>query len=294
MPNRQFALRVVSYFFLCLTTLVMVYPILYMVLGAFTTPRQLAAHILLPIPNTLNLNAIVGAWNGGLWQAYVFTFGRCLFYIALALSVGLVGGYVFSKLNFPGKNKLFLLFLSGMVMPSIVLIVPMFLMIAWWPLAGGNNWLGQGGHGLVNNWRVLFVFGWVPPFAIFLFKQSFDMLPNEYQDAAELDGAGVFTIILRVYAPLLKPVMAAIIVITFLSVWNDYLWPSLTITNIGPYLPITLRVAGTTAQNFSNGGGGGGSGGFMRVLLALWPPALVYWILQRSFVQGMVAMGLKG
>ena len=102
----------------------------------------------------------------------------------------------------------------------------MFLMVAWFPLAGGNNLFGQGGHGLVNDWRALFVFGWVPPLAIFLFKQSFDMLPNEYQDAAKLDGAGLFTIIFRVYAPLLKPPIAAMIVITCLSIWNDYLWPS--------------------------------------------------------------------
>jgi multiple sugar transport system permease protein len=294
MRRRKFIQRVFSYVFLCLSTLIMMYPILYMVLGAFTTPRQLAETILLPIPNALNLNVIVGTWDGGLWQAYVFTLGRCLFYIALALSAGLFGGYIFSKLNFPGKNKVFLLLLSGMVMPAVLLIMPMFLMIAWFPLAGGNNLLGQGGHGLINDWRVLFIFGWVSPLAIFLFKQSFDMLPNEYQDAAKLDGAGLFTIIFRVYGPLLKPPIAALVVITFLSVWNDYLWPSLTITNIGDFMPIALRVAGTTALNFGDGGGGSNPGALMRVLLVLWPPALIYFVLQRFFVQGLVAMGLKG
>ena len=292
--NRHYRIgRALTYIFLSVSTLIMVYPVLYMLLGSFTTSDRLADTIFLPIPNSLNLQFIVGFWDNGLWQAYVFTLGRCLFYIAFALVVGLLGGYIFSKLNFPGKNKLFLLLLSGMVMPAILLILPMFLMVAWFPLAGGNNLFGQGGHGLVNDWRALFVFGWVPPLAIFLFKQSFDMLPNEYQDAAKLDGAGLFTIIFRVYGPLLKPPIAAMIVITFLSIWNDYLWPSLTITNIGSFMPITLVFGDISASNFS-GPGSASPELFMAVLLVLWPPALIYFALQRYFVQGMVAMGLKG
>jgi len=294
MISRRLGLRALTYGFLIVATSLLMYPILFMVLGAFTTPSRLAASPLLPIPNTLNLRIIQTAWSNGLWQAYVFTLARCLFYITLALLVGMIGGYIFSKLNFPGRHKIFLLFLSGLVLPQIVLIVPMYLMMAWFPLTGGNNILGQGGHGLINNWRILFVFGWVPPFAIFLFKQSYDMLPNEYQDAAKLDGAGLFTIITRVYGPLLKPVFATVIVITFLSVWNDYLWPDLTLTDHPEFVPITLRVVGIGVSNTSSTGGPPSPAGLMRILLALWPPALIYLVFQRYFVQGLVASGLKG
>jgi multiple sugar transport system permease protein len=294
MKTTPVLVRGLTYAFLIVSTLLLIYPVLYMVLGAFTTSSRLAETILLPIPNTLNLRIIQQAWTTGLWQAYVFTLARCVFYIVLALTVGLIGGYIFSKLNFPGRHKLFLLFLSGLVLPQVVLIVPMYLMMAWFPLAGGNNILGQGGHGLINDWRILFVFGWVPPFAIFLFKQSYDMLPNEYQDAAKLDGAGMFTIIAHVYGPLLKPVIAAVIVITFLSIWNDYLWPDLTLTDHPEFVPITLRIVGVGVSNTSSGGGSPNPAGLMRVLLALWPPALVYLVLQRYFVQGLVASGLKG
>ena len=294
MTIRRLAARGLTYIFLIVATFILIYPVLYMALGAFTTSARLRETVLLPIPNTLNLRTIVSAWNTGLWQAYVFTLARCVFYIGLALLVGLIGGYVFSKLNFPGKNKLFLLFLSGMIMPQIVLIVPMYLMMVWFPLAGGNTILGQGGHGLINDWRILFVFGWVPPLAIFLFKQAYDMLPNEYADAAKMDGAGMVTIIYYVYGPLLKPVIAALTVITFLSIWNDYLWPSLTLTDHPAFVPITLRVVGVGISNTSSGGGPPNPGALMRILLALWPPALVYLALQRYFVQGLVASGLKG
>jgi multiple sugar transport system permease protein len=163
------------------------------------------------------------------------------------------------------------------------------LMMAWVPLAGGNNILGQGGHGFIGEWPVLFSFGWVSPFAVFLLKQGFDMLPTEYQEAARMDGAGIFTIIFKVYLPLLKPTIIALVLITFLNIWNDYLWPSLTITSNYAFYPIAFQIQGI---------GGGPSSNYpavmIRYLMAMWPPAALYFLLQRYFVQGLVASGLKG
>jgi len=283
-----------AYLFLFVATALVFYPTLYILLGAFTTPQRLIDSILLPIPNTLNLDFLVVWWSSGLWQAYVFTLGRCLFYIVLGLFAGLFGGYVFSKLRFPGRDKLFLLFLSGMLMPAMILIVPMYLMVARFPLFGGNNLFGLGGQGLLTDLRSLFLFGWVSPFAIFLFKQNYDMLPTEYEDAAKMDGAGLMTIIFRVYGPLLRPTAAALIIITFLAIWNDYLWPSLMFPDIynPPHFgPITLATGGIM---FNAYGGAPDPLSFLSILMVLWPPALVYLIFQRYFIQGLVASGLKG
>lgn len=292
--RRGFILRVLSYAFLVVTSFVMIYPVLFMALGAFTTNDRFLEATILPIPNTLNISLFSRALNAGVWDAYVFTFERCLFYIVVTLVVGLVGGYIFSKLRFPGKNRIFLLFLSGMVMPGILMLVPMFLQMAWFPLAGGNNIFGQGGHGLIGEWPVLFVYGWVPPFAIFLFKQSFDMLPTEYEDAAKMDGAGMFTIIFRVYGPLLKPPIVALTIVTFLAVWNDYLWPSLTIAGNPQYYPIAYRVQSIILSDYSPVGTTDYPAIMVRTFLATWPPAAVFFLLQRYFVQGLVASGLKG
>lgn len=171
MKQRRTIVRGFSYAFLIVSSFIMIYPVLFMALGSFTTNDQFLEAIILPIPNTLNLHLFQRALSAGVWDSYVFTLKRCAFYIGITLLVGLIGGYVFSKLRFPGKNKVFLLFLAGMVMPGIVMLVPMFLLMAWFPLAGGNNILGQGGHGFIGEWPVLFIYGWVPPFAIFLFKQ---------------------------------------------------------------------------------------------------------------------------
>ena len=168
MKQRQQILRGLSYAFLIATSLIMVYPMLFMLLGTFTTPEQFFKSIVLPIPNTLNAELFIRAFQVGVWDSYVFTLIRVGFYTLVTLGVGLIGGYIFSKLEFPGKNKVFLLFLSGMVMPGVLMLVPSYLMMAWWPNTGGNNWLGQGGHGLIEDWRVLFIMGWVPVFAIFM------------------------------------------------------------------------------------------------------------------------------
>lgn len=294
MKNQRFIVRTLSYLFLGVSSFIMIYPVLFMALGAFTTKNRFLEADILPIPNTLNLTLFQRALGAGVWDAYVFTLQRCAFYITITLFVGLLGGYIFSKLSFPGKNKVFLLFLSGMVMPGILMLVPMYLLMAWFPFFGGNNWLGQGGHGLIGQWPVLFVYGWVPPFAIFLFKQSFDMLPNEYEDAAKMDGAGMFTIIFRIYGPLLKPPIVALFIVTFLGVWNDYLWPSLTIAGHPEYYPIAYRIQSVILSDYSPVGTTDYPALMVRTFLATWPPALVYFLLQRYFVQGLVASGLKG
>jgi multiple sugar transport system permease protein len=294
MKQRQVVIRALSYVFLIVTSFFMIYPVIFMLLGAFTTPEQFLKSIFLPIPNTLNVDLFQWAWGSGISQSYGVTLLRAGFYILVTLMVGLIGGYIFSKMNFPGKNRVFLLFLSGMVMPAILMLVPTYLMTAWWPNTGGNNWLGQGGHGLIGDWRVLFFLGWVPPFAIFILKQSFDMLPTEYQDAAVMDGAGFFTIVFRVYGPLLKPPLVALTILVFLGTWNDFLWPSLTISADTDWYPIALRMQQVLTMQFTAGGIVNYPAIFVMTFLGTWPPAAVYFLLQRYFVQGLVGSGLKG
>jgi len=294
MKRRNLIIKIASYTFLIITSFCMIYPVLYMALGSFTTNEQFIKANILPIPNTLNITLFKRALGAGIWDSYVFTMVRVSFYIGITLLVGLLGGYIFSKLRFPGKNKVFILFLSGMVMPGILMLVPMYLLMAWFPFAGGNNIFGQGGHGFIGEWPVLFIGGWVPPFAIFLLKQSFDMLPSEYEDAAKIDGAGMWTIIFRVYGPLLKPPIVALVIVSFLGIWNDYLWPSLTISGKPEFYPIAYRIQSVILSDYSPVGTTDYPSVMVRTFLACWPPAVLYFVLQRNFVQGLVASGLKG
>ena len=115
MRQRELVFKTLSYLFLTVASLIMVYPLVYMLLGAFTTMDQYVDARWLPIPNTLNLNLFVAAFNSGIGQAYLVTLVRVAWSLCLTLGVGLTGGYVFSKLDFPYKNRGFLVFLAGMV-----------------------------------------------------------------------------------------------------------------------------------------------------------------------------------
>ena len=288
MKKRTLIRKIATYIFLTISTFIMVYPILFMVLGSFATNAQFSEIRFLPVPSTLNIPLFKSAFEG-VSRAYIITSLRIIFYVTINLATALMAGYIFSKLTFPGRNRLFLMFLSGMLMPAILMLLPDFILMARFPFAGGNNFIGQGGHGFFNEWQALFLFGWVSPFAIFLMKQSYDMLPIEYEEAAKMDGAGLFTIIFRVYGPLLKPPMVALIIITAVGIWNDYLWPSQAVISRFDLYPIAVVL-----KDIYMGGAGLYPSAMVRVLMAIWPPALLFFVLQRYFVQGLLASGIKG
>ncbi len=224
------------------------------------------------------------------------TLARVLWYITLALVVSLFGGYVFSRLTFPGKRGLFLLFLSGLMVPDILISLPTYVILARWPLAGGNNLIGQGGHGFIDQWPSLFILGAVDAFALFLIKQSYDALPIAYEEAAIVDGAGLPTVILRIYIPLLKPALTAVTVITFVRVWNDYFYPFLLVSGNPSLIPIALAIQ-RMIYSFATRGGVAMApypAIFAQTTLMCLPPILLYLGMQHYFVQGLNGIGLKG
>lgn len=288
MKRNYLVKKIATYGFLSVSSFIMVYPILFMLLGSFTTNQRFIDTLFLPVPNAFNIEMFKSAFMS-VQHAYIVTLLRIVFYVIANLATGIMAGYIFSKLRFPGRNKLFLLFLSGLLMPSILMILPNFILMVRFPLAGGNNIIGQGGHGFFNEWPALILYGWVSPFAIFLLKQSFDMLPTEYEEAAKMDGANLFTIIFRIYGPLLKPAIVALTIIISVGYWNDYLWPSQAVISRMDLYPIAVAL-----RDVYIGGAGLYPGSMVRVLMAVWPPALIFLFLQRYFVQGLVATGLRG
>jgi len=288
--------KVATYTYLCLACVVLLYPLFFMVLGSFVTLDQYHRTKVIPIPNNLSLIEFSNVLEGGLEKALLVTLKRIVWYLTLTLGVSLFGGYVFSRLKFPGKQALFMFFLSGLMIPGILISLPTYMLLARWPLAGGNSITGVGGHGFVNEWPSLFILGMVDIFALFLVKQNYDMLPIEYEEAAIMDGAGLLTIIFRIYVPMLKPVLTAVTVISFVGIWNDYFYPMLLVAGNVELTPIALAVQ-RLIYSFSTKEGVAMTPFptlFAAATLMCMPPVLVYLGLQRYFVQGLVGIGLKG
>ena len=286
---------IASYIILIGSSVVLLYPLLFMVLGSFVTIEEYSRVKLIPLPSHIDFSDYFKTIGDAL-PAIEVTLVRVIWYIGLAIIVSLLAGYVFSRLRFPGRGFLFMFFLTGLVVPPILTSLPTYVMLARAPLIGGNDITGQGGSGFINQWPALLILGMVDVFAMFLVKQNYDMLPTEYEEAALLDGANLFTIIFRVYAPMLKPVLVAVVIITFVSVWNDYFFPLLLVAGNQDLTPVALRVqrviynyavaAGLTAFPYPVL--------FATATVISLPPVILYLILQRYFVQGLSASGLKG
>lgn len=164
---------------------------------------------MLPLWDWSNYGA---AWSAAPWGRYFFnTIFVATSATALALLTSLFAAYAFALLRFPGKRLLFVAVLMVLVIPDVVILIPQYLILS------NLNWL--------NTYQALIVPFGASAFGIFLLRQFFLSLPYEFWDAARIDGCSHTGYLFRVAAPLARPVLGAIGLYTFLSMWNQFLYP---------------------------------------------------------------------
>ena len=199
-----------------------------------------------------------------------------------------MAAYAFARLRFPGRNLLFILVLGTMMIPAQVTMVPVFIMLKRWPLLGGNDVLGAGGHGLLNTYTGLILPGAVGAFGIFLLRQFFMTLPRELEDAARIDGCSEAGIYWRIILPLSKPAMATLGIFTFTAAWNEFLWPLLIMSKDSmKTLQVGLQVFQTqytTTWDLLMAG----------TVVVTIPVLIIFLFGQRYFTRGIALSGMKG
>jgi multiple sugar transport system permease protein len=151
--------------------------------------------------------------------------------VATNLLLGSLAGYAFARLPFRGSRLLFRTLLAAMMVPSVVTLVPSFLLLRSIPLAGGNDITGQGGVGLLNTYWAVILPGAVGAFAVFMMRQFFLALPKDLGEAARVDGCPEFRIFWKIYLPLCRPALATLAVFTFVAGWNGFLWPLIVLND---------------------------------------------------------------
>lgn len=195
--------------------------------------------------------------------------------IGQVLSASLVG-FGFARLRAPGRDVLFMMLISTMLLPEQVTMIPQFMIFRTF--------------GLVDTWAPLIVPSWLAVYAfyVFLCRQFFLSLPLELDDAARIDGASYFTIYWRIILPLSKPVLASIAVFSFLYRWNDFLHPVIYLTDQSKY---TLSLGLALFRDYN----GIQWHWLMAASIATLLPCLVVFVVaQRLFVRGIATTGLKG
>ncbi|WP_144715220.1 carbohydrate ABC transporter permease [Curtobacterium pusillum] len=203
------------------------------------------------------------------------------------LFFGSLAGYALAKLRFAGRQAVFVTFLSSLMVPSIVTMIPTFLVLRHFPLLGGNDLSGNGGLGLINTYWAVIVPGAAGAFAVFFMKQFFESLPDELGEAARIDGAGEFRIFALIYFPLTKAGLAVLGLLSFQAGWNNFLWP-LIVLNDPKMMTVQVGLAGFVNNYTTN------YGPLMAGTVITMIPVLVVFILaQRWIIEGISFAGNK-
>jgi multiple sugar transport system permease protein len=190
----------------------------------------------------------------------------------LTLVTSALAGYAFARIEFPGRRALFLLVLTGLMVPEQAVFIPLHTMFADW--------------GLHNTHLALLVPHVAVPVGVFLMTQFFKAVPRELEEAAELDNASRFTVFTKVMLPLSVPAMTTLGLFTFMYAWNDFLWPLVSATSSHMYT-VTVGLA-SIQGNFAQTEGLGSV--MAEAVFASAPIVLLYLVFQRYIVSG-VAMG---
>ena len=202
---------------------------------------------------------------------------------ALNVFLGTLGGYAFARLRFPLREVLFLVVLGTLMIPDQLRLVPVYLMMVDFPITDWN--LTQTRHGYV-------FFGTSIALAtnLFLMRQYFLTIPRDYEEAAKLDGAGYFKTYWRVMLPLAAPAVAAISILTFQGIWNEFFWANLLLGQGGSdEWTVQIGVAQFRFQYQTLW-----PQLMAAATIAIVPILLVYVFFQRYFVAGVAAAGVKG
>ncbi|HCM27536.1 MAG: sugar ABC transporter permease [Treponema sp. GWB1_62_6] len=203
---------ILTYGILWSTAFIMLAPLFWSVMTALKPNAEVFQAPYLINPDTLSLRSFADVFR----QAPFFLYFLNTLKITLACTLGVaatsaLAGYAFARLQFPGRDILFMIYLTTMMIPRQVTLVPMFMLMKQF--------------GLIDNHLSLILPGIFSAFGTFLLRQFFLTVPADYDEAAKIDGCGVFRRFTLIMLPFAKATLATLVLLTFMAVWNDFLYP---------------------------------------------------------------------
>lgn len=264
----------IKYFLLTIGGAVMTIPYLWMLSTSFKQAGTWYNMTLLPEVFSLeHYIRLLSSTQLPLW--YVNTFIVAIITTASVAITSSLAGFAFAKYSFKGKELIFMLIISCMIIPNEMLIIPWYTSIAKLKLI--DSLAGIISPGLCS------IFG------IFVMRQFISGIPNELLDAARVDGMSEPGIFWKIILPMAKPATAVVSIFTFLGAWNDFLWP-LIVTNSEKMLTIQVGLSRMNATETGADWGGTLAG----AALASIPMLIVFLIFQKQIIKGISITGLKG
>jgi multiple sugar transport system permease protein len=186
-----------------------------------------------------------------------------------------LAAYAFARLEFPGRNVLFVVFLSALMIPPQVTVIPTFMIVRTF--------------GLIDTHEAVYLPALVQVFGIFLLRQYFLSIPRDLEDAAKVDGAGYFRILVRVILPLSGPALSAVAIFVAQVYWNDFFWPNIFLSSPEK---MTIPVGLVALQGYQ--GGAPAVVIFAAISMVTVPLLVLFVFTQRAITESMAMTGLKG
>jgi len=249
-------------------------PFLWMLLASFKDLGEILQYPPTWIPQRIILDNFVNAFQAA-------PFGRFYFnslFVASAVTLGQLftcslAAYAFARLQFPGRDILFYIFLGTMMVPGQVTMIPGFMVL---------HWLGW-----IDTYAALIVPGLASAFGTFLLRQFFLTIPRDLEDAAAIDGCSRFGVLWRIILPLSRPALATLAIFTFMGVFNDFLW-ALIVVSSEDLKTVQLGLAIFRDRYQTDWGQ------LMAAsVTATMPTLLVFFFAQKYFIRGITLSGLK-
>ena len=275
---QRVATRIVGYSVLAFFALVFIYPFVIQLATSFKTEPDAAAHALSPVPSPLVTDSIVRIFTGtdfprwlvnSVGVTVIVTVGR-VFFDSLA-------GYALARLRFRGRRAIFVLILAMMSVPGVVLLIPKFLVLKQ--------------VGLYDSYAGLILPVIVDATGVFIMKQAFETVPVQVEEAARIDGAGIFRTYWSVVLPMVRPALLALTILAFHNSWNEF--PHTLVAVQSPeYFTLPRGLA-----DLVSGSLGAGTQYPLKLgaaLIATIPVAIIFVAFQRYFVRGANEGGIKG
>ena len=268
--------KLILYTFLVIGAITALFPFFWMITSSFKMTNEIAQYPPNIFPSkftfsnyeyvfqTMNVFRVLG--NSAVVSASTVLLN--------AFFSGLVA-YALTKLIFPGKKQLFILVLAFMMIPGQLMIVPLFMQMNRMHLLG--------------TYAAMILPGAISSFSIFLLRQSMVSLPDDYIEAAQIDGANHVFIFFRIVVPMIVPILLTVILINFFWSWNSYLWPMMV--TVGHDEMATIQVALDRYRTLHSAKWGATMAG---CVLTAAPIVVLYLFLQKQFIESIAMSGIKG
>ena len=273
--TRDRIVRIVIHVILIVMSIIMIVPFLWMALTAFKTVQESTSiDPFVILPADWKFENFTEVWkNYNFLLLYKNTLLMIFFRVVCAVLTATMAGYAFGRLRFPGKNFLFSLVLIQMMVPPQIFLLPQYLMISK--------------LGMLNTTFALVFPGLVSAFGTYLLKTSFQGLPKDLEEAAEIDGCNIGQRFLMIMAPLTRSGMVSLGIFTAVFAFKDLMWPMIACTSIETTsLSAALaKMQGQFAANYPQL--------MAAALMACIPMIVIYLIFQKQLVEGIATSGGK-